>query len=187
MTNIPLWVYYVSGHSFEVTVKPMAVIEYYDLPSPGLCIYRAVTLIYTEVFYLKKGMKIMTDNEIKREQDFIDRIAVFKKRTTDFFADYENPTGSEDRLEICLIRDGCRAVTQAEEIINRQKANAEGLTNAVKFLNEQLSSAKAEAVKEFATDVINNILPKYMQGHSEQALKISLAISERVKEKAGES
>ena len=37
-----------------------------------------------------------------------------------------------------------------DDLINRQKANAEGLTNAVKFLNEQLSSAKAEAVKEFA-------------------------------------
>lgn len=36
------------------------------------------------------------------------------------------------------------------DLINRQKANAEGLTNAVKYLNEQLSSAKSEAVKEFA-------------------------------------
>ncbi len=61
----------------------------------------------------------MTDNEITRGHNSIDRIAVFKKRTTDFFADYENPNGSEDRLEICLIRDGRRAVSQAEEIINR--------------------------------------------------------------------
>lgn len=38
----------------------------------------------------------------------------------------------------------------ALDLINRQKANAEGLTNAVKYLNEQLSSARAEAVKEFA-------------------------------------
>ena len=36
----------------------------------------------------------------------------------------------------------------ALDLINRQKANVEGLTNAVKYLNEQLSSAKAEAVKE---------------------------------------
>ena len=36
------------------------------------------------------------------------------------------------------------------DFVNRQKANAEGLTNAVKYLNEQLSSARAEAVKEFA-------------------------------------
>lgn len=36
------------------------------------------------------------------------------------------------------------------DLINRQKANAEGLTNAVRVLNEQLSSAKAEAYREFA-------------------------------------
>ena len=36
------------------------------------------------------------------------------------------------------------------DLINRQEANAEGLTNAVKYLNEQVSSAKAEAIKEFA-------------------------------------
>lgn len=35
----------------------------------------------------------------------------------------------------------------ALDIINRQKTNAEGLTNAVKFLNEQLSSARADTVK----------------------------------------
>jgi hypothetical protein len=65
-------------------------------------------------------------------------------------------------LECCLC-DECEDCPHDEEIacvenlhqeaidlINRQKANAEGLTNAVKFLNEQLSSAKAEAVKEFA-------------------------------------
>lgn len=36
------------------------------------------------------------------------------------------------------------------DFVNRQKANAEGLTNAVKYLNEQLSSARAEAFEEFA-------------------------------------
>ena len=60
-------------------------------------------------------------------------------------------------------------------------------THANDYVLKCCDDAQAEAVKEFATDVINNILPKYMQGHSEQALKISLAISERVKEKAGES
>lgn len=102
----------------------------------------------------------MADNEIKREQDFIDRIAVFKKRTTDFFANYENPTGSEDRLEICLIRDGCRAVTQAEEIINRQaeRSNAlqyyfdECLNDLIKA-NAEIEALKTEN-KQLQSDVI---------------------------------
>lgn len=87
----------------------------------------------------------MTDNEIKREQpSFEVRAESLKKRTKEFFSTYENPNGSEDRLEICLIREGYRAVLTAEKQINRQKANAEGLTNAVKYLSEELTSAKAE-------------------------------------------
>ena len=44
------------------------------------------------------------------------------------------------------------------DLINRQKANAEGLTNAVKYLTEQVSSAKAEAKKEFADMLIQKIV-----------------------------
>lgn len=39
---------------------------------------------------------------------------------------------------------------EALNLINRQKASAEKLINAVKYLNEQLSSARSEAIKEFA-------------------------------------
>lgn len=55
------------------------------------------------------------------------------------YVDYEGD-------EFCSIK----MLKDVLDLINRQKANAEGLTNAVKFLNEQLSSVKAEAVKEFA-------------------------------------
>lgn len=118
------------------------------------------------------------DNEITKEQNSIDRIAVFKKRTTDFFADYENPNGSEDALEICLIRDGRRAVSQAEEIINRQKAENERLqkeneilsTNADNAFQEGLNESRelfkqeveaairAEAKKEVAEELIYKIV-----------------------------
>lgn len=40
------------------------------------------------------------------------------------------------------------AMDDARLLIKRQKANAVGLTNAVNFLNEQLSSAKAETVEK---------------------------------------
>ena len=70
----------------------------------------------------------MTANEIKREQpSFEVRAESLKKRTKEFFSTYENPNGSEDRLEICLIREGYRAVLMAEEEINRQKAEIERL------------------------------------------------------------
>ena len=106
----------------------------------------------------------MTDKEITREHNPINRIEVFKKRTDDFFATYENSSGSEDGLEICLIRDGCRAVSQAEEIINRLQAEKDGLQKLVNLsidtqndltdkllqAEENLKTAKAEAYKEFA-------------------------------------
>ena len=81
----------------------------------------------------------MTDNEIKREQpSFEVRAESLKKRTKEFFSTYENPSGSEDRLEICLIRDGCRAVSQAEEIINRQKAEKETMQLFIDFLRAEI-------------------------------------------------
>lgn len=121
----------------------------------------------------------MTDKEITREHNPINRIEVFKKRTDDFFATYENSSGSEDGLEICLIRDGCRAVSQAEEIINRLQeeneelvGNIDRLKNAYKqvawerdifaedmkeeikkdcsYLMLDIQTIKAEAYKEFA-------------------------------------
>ena len=104
----------------------------------------------------------MTDKEITREHNPINRIEVFKKRTDAFFATYENSSGSEDGLEICLIRDGCRAVSQAEEIINRLQAENEKLNkeneNLLKRLCKKVNQEskaiekliKAEAYKEFA-------------------------------------
>lgn len=77
----------------------------------------------------------MTDNEIKREQpSFEVRAESLKKRTKEFFSTYENPSGSEDRLEICLIREGYRAVLMAEEEINRQKAEIAKLTLDLKVI-----------------------------------------------------
>lgn len=71
----------------------------------------------------------MTDNEIKREQpSFEVRAESLKKRTKEFFSTYENPNGSEDRLEICLIREGYRAVLMAEEEINSLKAEIDELS-----------------------------------------------------------
>ena len=78
-----------------------------------------------------------TDNEIKREQpSFEVRAESLKKRTKEFFSTYENPNGSEDRLEICLIREGYRAVLMAEEEINRQKAEIERLTAFKSYFDE---------------------------------------------------
>ena len=110
------------------------------------------------------------DNEITREQNSIDRIAVFKKRTTDFFADYENPNGSEDALEICLICDGRRAVSQAEEIINRQQAEIEEYQKHIDNDIIYVKNIKAEAVKELAektNKMITEIYNKHVFGNND--------------------
>lgn len=63
------------------------------------------------------------------------------------------------------------SLTQLEDIldfVNRQKANAEGLTNAVKYLNEQLSSAKTEAVKECVEKIKSRSGKSVMTDHGIQ-------------------
>lgn len=45
------------------------------------------------------------------------------------------------------------------DLASRQKANVEGLINAVKYLNEQLSSAKAEVVKELLDKIEKQAIP----------------------------
>ncbi len=74
----------------------------------------------------------MKNKDIVREQNYINRIEVFKERTDEFFANYENLSGGEECLEVCLIRDGCRAVSQAEETIKRLQAENKRLKNAYK-------------------------------------------------------
>lgn len=106
----------------------------------------------------------MTDNEIKREQpSFEVRAESLKKRTKEFFSTYENPNGSEDRLEICLIREGYRAVLMAEKEINRQKAEIEklekgSLKETMTFNSKTIANIRAEAKKEFVEELIYKIV-----------------------------
>ena len=133
----------------------------------------------------------MTDNEIMREQNFIDRIAVFKKRAKEFFADYENPNGSEDTLEICLIRDGCRAVSQADEIINRQntkishyKNSRDKYADSCMYLSKQCDKLQEEN-QQLKTEIerykgVIKLLEKDVAEAKSEAFKEA---AERLKEK----
>ncbi|MBR3974385.1 MAG: hypothetical protein IKJ88_00835 [Clostridia bacterium] len=117
--------------------------------------------------------------EIERDQpSFEVRAESLKKRTKEFFSTYENPDGSEDRLEICLIREGHRTVLLAEEEIKRLKTELKRLNEEYMSLeaayreqedyesqilegvevcacchekyDEKIKQAKTEAIKEFA-------------------------------------
>lgn len=92
----------------------------------------------------------MTDNEIITKQSFEEKLTHFKKETKDFFATYQNKSGGEDCIEVCLIRYGYRTVLVAEEVINRLQAENEGLISAQETLHKHIEKAKAEARKEFA-------------------------------------
>lgn len=95
-----------------------------------------------------------TDNEIITKQSFEEKLTHFKKETKDFFATYQNKSGGEDCIEVCLIRYGYRTVLVAEDLINRLKAENEALISAQetlqKHIEKQIEKAKAEAIKEFA-------------------------------------
>ncbi len=86
----------------------------------------------------------MKDKDIVREQNYINRIEVFKERTDEFFANYENLSGGEECLEVCLIRDGCRAVSQAEETINRLQAENKKNENIIRLADKTIETANAE-------------------------------------------
>lgn len=109
-------------------------------------------------------MKEFTD-EMDREVTFKNRLESFKKNVKDYFEyDYKNKNGGEDPWEICLIRDGYRIASQAEELINRQKAEIERLEKVRKrqaqFLDEErgqkyelynvIAKTKSKALTEFA-------------------------------------
>ncbi len=73
-----------------------------------------------------------------------------------------------------------------KDLIKRQKANSEGLLNAVKFLNEKLSSAKAEAVKELLDKLIDISVCK-TNGDGTESLYVSIPKARQVlKEMVGE-
>lgn len=91
---------------------------------------------------------------------------------------------------LCPYRQYCpdclrRRNEDAIELTNRQKANAEGLTNAVKFLNEKVSSAKAEAVKEFA-ERLKDSLDDFYHTEEDALLETGDLIDNLVKEMSGD-
>ena len=53
-------------------------------------------------------------------------------------------------------------------------------------LSKTAKVERAEAMHELTKEIINNILPQYMYGHEETALRIGFAISEKVKEMVGD-
>lgn len=91
-------------------------------------------------------------NEIETKIPFEIRAESLKKRTKEFFSTYENPTGSEDRLEICLIREGYRAVLLAEEEINRLKEENTKLQLSIGMTSDKyrVGRIEAKAYREFA-------------------------------------
>lgn len=74
----------------------------------------------------------------------------------------------------------------ALDLINRQKAEIERLKAesqmADGYAEALVERTKVEAIKEFAKEIIHNILPKYLYGKEETALRIGFAISERANE-----
>lgn len=139
----------------------------------------------------------MSDNEIKREQpSFEVRAESLKKRTKEFFSTYENPNGSEDRLEICLICEGYRAVLMAEEEINRQQAEIERLEANLKEAFAEIEAlkqinlhCKVESVKEFAEKYERLLLSQLTTAPLDKKEWINFCLDELdnlKKEKAGE-
>ena len=102
----------------------------------------------------------MTDNEIIKD---FEKVVVYQGFTSSVSKTLRNTLDLIKRYEARIKELEGKVVIQ-QGPIDRQKANAKGLTNAVRVLNEQLSSAKAEAVKEFAErlhEYVNGIIERH--------------------------
>ena len=98
----------------------------------------------------------MTD-EMNRKITFEDRLEPFKENVKCYFKhSYKNESGNEDPQEICLIRDGYRISLQAEEIINRQKAEIKRLKRKANTPFCQVTFDE-EKLKEIANEYVENI------------------------------
>lgn len=102
----------------------------------------------------------MTDKEIEREQNFAKKSAYFKKRVKDYFANYENKSGGEDCIEICLIREGYRNVLKAEEEIKRQQLEIERLTLEIAGMEGALRMIGITVGLEVVHRAIEKQIPK---------------------------
>ena len=102
----------------------------------------------------------MTDNEIKREKTFSEELPYFKERIKEVFDNYDNPNGNEDPLRISVLRDSKRIVRKAEEEIKRRQEEIDRLKATVDsftYIGKLYSEIKAEAIKEFAERLKNEI------------------------------
>lgn len=92
------------------------------------------------------------------------------------------------RTEINRLKNHINNITQSRDCWKRK---AEHRQTKIESLQTQLDDKcdrcivrdKAEAVEEFAREIINEVLPKLMYGHEEKALQIAMAISEKAQER----
>lgn len=130
-----------------------------------------------------KGIIKATLDLIKRKDEQIEALIAGQETLQKYIAEkdaeiekYKETVGELD------IKDGeVVALLNGKETAYINKGVAKTLKRMA------VKTAKSEAVKEFAEDIINNILPKFMTyGHEEIALRISFAISRKAKEMVGE-
>ena len=86
----------------------------------------------------------MTEKENATKLKFEEVSECFKQHIKEYFSTYKNRSDGEDRIEVCLMREGYRTVIKAEEEINRQKAENSNLSSDLTSLKKDLTSAKAE-------------------------------------------
>ena len=109
-------------------------------------------------------------SEVVREKNFEEEFKYYKKRAKEIFDKYRNPNGNEDPLEICVVRDGLRALRKANDLINRLKADVERLETgqlkeAMTFNSNTIDDTVNEALEEFVNkihSIITEIYNKYV-------------------------
>lgn len=93
-------------------------------------------------------------------------------------------------VELVGMRGACNSYKMhydnAKAEIERLRIRLRKVRSQFTALSKMHSEIRAEAIKEFAGEIISDLLPKILVGYDAKALELSFAISNKLKEMVGE-
>lgn len=124
--------------------------------------------------------KWLDSDELK--QDEVNRAATMREKTLQIVEKQQAEFDILIRKKEALRDEIAELQAKNDELTKENSELHKICTRAIKSYKE----TRVESMAELTKDIIHNILPQYLYGHDEAALRIGFAISERARELAGE-
>ena len=137
-------------------------------------------LEYTLMGVMHSVDKWLEGDELK--QDETNRAATMREKTLKIVEKQQAEFDILIRKKEALRDEIAELQAKNDELTKENSELHKICTRAIKSYKE----TRVESMAELTKDIIHNILPQYLYGHDEAALRIGFAISERARELAGE-